>query len=175
LVVTSAPVRVSTVKATLGAEATGEVLEYTGTTRSVTVEVDEDQKNVAVVGAKVTLTIGGKPVPGTVTSIVPAAPGDSADPNADQTQQYTVTVSIDDVSAIGAVDSGSVDVEFTAAARQGVLAVPVGALLALAEGGYAVELESGELVAVTTGLFADGMVEVAGDGLADGVKVVTTS
>jgi hypothetical protein len=31
------------------------------------------------------------------------------------------------------------------------------------------------LVAVQTGLFADGMVEVSGDGLAEGTKVVTTS
>jgi peptidoglycan hydrolase-like protein with peptidoglycan-binding domain len=175
VVVTSAPVRVSTVKATLGAEATGEVLEYTGTTRSVTVDLDEDQKTIAAIGSKVTLTVEGKQVPGTVTSVVPAPPGDSADPNADQAQTYTATVSIDDVNAIGPVDSGSVDVEFTSGARQGVLAVPVGALLALAEGGYAVELESGKLVAVTTGLFADGLVEVTGDGLAEGVKVVTTS
>ena len=47
----------------------------------------------------------------------------------------------------------------------GVTAVPVSALLALAEGGYAVELDgpSGtRLVAVEPGFFADGMVEVEG-------------
>lgn len=175
VVVTAAPVRVSTVKATLGADAMGEVLQYTDTTRWVTVELDEDQKDLAVVGAKVTLTIGGKDVPGTVQSVVAQPPSSSEDPNADQTQKYTATVSIDDVAAIGAVDSGSVDVVVTSGEHKGVLAVPVGALLALAEGGYAVELASGKLVAVTTGLFADGMVEVTGEGLAEGAKVVTTS
>jgi peptidoglycan hydrolase-like protein with peptidoglycan-binding domain len=175
VVVTAAPVRVSSVSTTLGADAAGSVLEYTDTTRWVTAELSEDEKDLAVVGAKVTLTIGGKQVPGTVTSVVPAPPSDSQDPNADQSQKYTATVSIDDVAAIGAVDSGSVDVVVTSGERKGVLAVPVGALLALAEGGYAVESASGKLVAVTTGLFADGLVEVSGEGLTEGMKVVTTS
>jgi hypothetical protein len=169
VVVTPAPVRVSTVKAALGDDAAGEVLEYTGTTRLVTVDLDEDQKDLAPVGAKVTLTVGGTRVPGTVTSVDPAPP--SEDPNAEQ--GFVATVSID--GELDAAASGSVDVEITAAARQGVLVVPVGALLALAEGGYAVELPSGTLVAVTTGLFADGLVEVAGEGLTEGTKVVTTS
>lgn len=175
VVVTAAPVRVSTVTATLGADAAGEVLKYTDTTRWVTAELDEDQKDLAAVGAKVTLTVDGKSVPGTVTSLVPGEAPDPNDPAADQTQTYTATVSIDDVAAIGAVDSGSVDVVVTSGERKGVLAVPVGALLALTEGGYAVELASGKLVAVTTGLFADGMVEVSGEGLAEGTQVVTTS
>jgi hypothetical protein len=59
--------------------------------------------------------------------------------------------------------------------RADVLAVPVNALLALLEGGYAVErlTDSGEseLVAVETGLFADGWVEVTGE-LAAGDAVV---
>jgi hypothetical protein len=59
-----------------------------------------------------------------------------------------------------------------------VLVVPVGALLALAEGGYGVEIEQNgqrHLVAVKTGLFSNGQVEVSGPGLAAGAKVVTTS
>jgi len=175
VVVTATPVRVSTVSAALGADAAGEVLEYTDTTRWVTAELDETQKDLAKVGAKVTLTVDGKAVPGTVMTVIPGAAPDPNDPAADQTQTYTATVSIDDVAAIGAVDSGSVDVVVTSGERKGVLAVPVGALLALAEGGYAVELASGKLVAVTTGLYADGMVEVSGEGLTEGAQVVTTS
>ncbi|HEV3014554.1 MAG TPA: hypothetical protein VG499_14880, partial [Actinomycetota bacterium] len=47
--------------------------------------------------------------------------------------------------------------------------------LALAEGGYAVEVERHgrrELVGVETGLFADGQVEVEGGGLRAGDRVV---
>jgi peptidoglycan hydrolase-like protein with peptidoglycan-binding domain len=170
VVVTPAPVRVSTVKAALGADAAGEVLEYTDTTRWVTASLDD--ADLAPVGTKVTLTIEGKQVPGTVTSLVPTE-ADPNDPNS--SGGFTATISIDDAAAIGAADSGSVDVVVTSDERKGVLAVPIGALLALAEGGYAVELSSGKLVAVTTGLFADGMVEVSGDGLSEDVKVVTTS
>ena len=174
VVVMPGPVRVSTVTATLGEDAGSAILDYTGTTRSVTATLDEGQKDIAPVGTKVTLTIDGKPVPGTVTAVVPATP-DEQDPNADDTPVFTATVSIDDLAVIGAVDSGPVDVEMTTGAREGVFAVPIGALLALAEGGYAVETASGTLVPVTTGLFADGLVEVSGEGLSEGMKVVTTS
>ena len=57
-----------------------------------------------------------------------------------------------------------------------VLAVPVSALLALAGGGYGVEVvaPSGahHLVGVTTGLFAGGQVQVSGAGITAGTKVV---
>jgi len=58
--------------------------------------------------------------------------------------------------------------------RKGVLAVPVAALLALREGGYGVAIVDGDgrrVVKVETGMFADGLVEVTGDGLAEGTKV----
>jgi hypothetical protein len=67
-----------------------------------------------------------------------------------------------------------VQVRFTTLSRTGVLAVPVGALIALREGGYAVQRPDGSLIAATTGLFAGGMVQVSGPGLADGTTVVTT-
>jgi len=54
--------------------------------------------------------------------------------------------------------------------------IPVTALLALAGGGYAVEVPDGaatKLVAVETGLFADGYVEVSG--VEAGVEVVVPS
>ena len=59
-------------------------------------------------------------------------------------------------------------------AAEGVLAVPVEAVLALAEGGYAVEVDDGtarRLVGVELGVFADGMVEVTGE-LSPGDQVV---
>ena len=66
-------------------------------------------------------------------------------------------------------------VSVVTSAAPGVTAVPVDALLALAEGGYAVErpVAGGgtELVAVEVGAFADGWVQVTGD-LAEGDDVV---
>jgi hypothetical protein len=57
-----------------------------------------------------------------------------------------------------------------------VLSAPVNALLALAGGGYAVEvvLPSGahRLVGVHTGIFASGLVQISGSGLTAGTNVV---
>jgi hypothetical protein len=65
-------------------------------------------------------------------------------------------------------------VAFTASKVENVLTVPVAALLALAEGGYGVQIVEGgttKIVGVKTGLFAGGQVEVSGDGLAEGQVV----
>jgi hypothetical protein len=173
VIVTSGPVRVSSVSAELGGRGEGELLKYTGTGRAVTVELKASQKELAKPGTKVGLTVAGKSTGGTVASLAPAPP--SGNGNGDQT--FNATVTLDDPAAVGELDAGSVDVTFTTGARKGVLAVPVGALLALSEGGYAVEVVEGSnhrLVAVRTGLFADGKVEVQGD-LTPGMRVVTTS
>jgi hypothetical protein len=63
----------------------------------------------------------------------------------------------------------------TTNSHKGVLAVPVGALVAVQGGGYAVKLADGKLIGVQTGTFADGLVEVSGPDLAAGQKVVTVS
>jgi peptidoglycan hydrolase-like protein with peptidoglycan-binding domain len=177
VVVTAGPVRVSTVSAELGGHADGTLLKYTGTGRAVTVELTAAQKSLAKNGTKVGLTVAGKATNGTVASVSPIPPSSSGNGNDNQEQKFSALVTLDDPAVVGDLDAGSVDARFTTAARQGVLAVPVGALLALAEGGYGVEIVEGanhRLVAVQTGLFADGKVEVAGN-LQAGMRVVTTS
>jgi multidrug efflux pump subunit AcrA (membrane-fusion protein) len=72
------------------------------------------------------------------------------------------------------MDAAAVSVGFVASERKDVLTVPIAALLALAEGGYGVQVVDGNasrIVAVETGLFADGKVEVKGAGLTAGTKV----
>jgi len=67
-----------------------------------------------------------------------------------------------------------VDVDFISHARKDVLAVPVAALLALPGGGYGVQIVQGgatRIVAVKTGMFAAGRVEISGGGIAEGVTV----
>ena len=67
------------------------------------------------------------------------------------------------------------DVEVTAELAEDVLSVPVSALLALVEGGYAIEVPDGDgtrLIGVDTGMFADGLVEITGDGISEGLEVV---
>ena len=97
------------------------------------------------------------------------------------TEQSSETSYLDVVIApLESVDpnwtGATVQVRFATEVAQGVLSVPVSALLALQEGGYAVEIVlpdgSVRLVGVSTGLFADGFVEVAGNGLAPDLEVV---
>jgi peptidoglycan hydrolase-like protein with peptidoglycan-binding domain len=181
VVITRGPVRVATVTAELGEQGTGALLTYTSTERAVTVELTASQKNLAKPGDKVALTIAGKPAQGTIAGVAPAADDgndNSGRPGESQEQKFTATITLDDPGAAGDLDAGSVDVRFTTGTREQVLAVPVGALLALAEGGYAVEVVDGatrRLIAVTPGLFADGQVEVSGPELRAGMRVVTTS
>jgi hypothetical protein len=72
-----------------------------------------------------------------------------------------------------------VQIELTTDARRGVLAVPVTALLALAEGGYGVEVVPADgphrIVAVIPGLYAAGMVELTGDTVTEGTVVVVAA
>lgn len=64
--------------------------------------------------------------------------------------------------------------KFVSESRKDVLTVAVEAIVALREGGYGLELVQGSktrMVAVETGLTADGRIEVSGTGLAEGMKV----
>jgi multidrug efflux pump subunit AcrA (membrane-fusion protein) len=99
------------------------------------------------------------------------APTEDGSPNA---PKLTVTVTVNDPRTIAKLDSADVDVRFVGRTAKDVLVAPIEALVALREGGYAVQAPSG-LVGVRTGMFADGWVEITGDGLAEGTEVVVSS
>jgi hypothetical protein len=86
----------------------------------------------------------------------------------------TITISFTRQGALGTADGAPVTVRYIRQERRDVLTVPVNALLALAEGGYGVEVVADgrpRIVAVKVGLFADGRVEVRGEGLTEGASV----
>jgi multidrug efflux pump subunit AcrA (membrane-fusion protein) len=89
-----------------------------------------------------------------------------------------VTIAVDAPEA-ATYDQAPVEVGIVRQARENVLAVPVNALVALLEGGYAVERVAADgtsgLVGVEPGIFEDGWVEVRGDGLDAGDAVVVPS
>ena len=175
-------IRVDTVEVALGDPAGpgAPVLTYTGLDKVVTVEVELTYQELVVVGDPVTITLpDGTEAAGTVTvSETVVAEGDGSDPNAESETVLEVTVAADDSGVFDGLDQATVDVGFAGDSAEDVLTVPVEALLGLAEGGYGLEIASGsstEIVAVETGLFADGYVEVSGEGLEAGQSVVVPS
>jgi len=89
-----------------------------------------------------------------------------------------MTVRLVRPAAAGHFDQAPVTVSIVSAQARGVLAVPVSALVALAGGGYAVEVVDGparHLVAVQTGLFSQTLVQVSGPGLTVGQRVEVPS
>jgi hypothetical protein len=111
-------------------------------------------------------------VPATVRSV--ASVVDPPDPSTGGSPTVQVVVALDDPAAAGGLVQAPVEVQIVTIAADDALTVPVEALLALAEGGYAVERPDGSLVAVQVGAFADGFVEVEATSgtLAEGDDVV---
>jgi peptidoglycan hydrolase-like protein with peptidoglycan-binding domain len=147
------------------------LVKLTGTSLVATVELDMDAERLAVEGATVQVTLpGGKVVPGRIADVgttVQQGEGDQPDTT-------LIKLTIVFKGAPRSLGDASVTVALTASKRANVLVVPVAALLALAEGGYGVQVVDGtttRIVAVDTGLFADGRVEISGDGLSAGMKV----
>lgn len=180
VVLAAGEIRVSELAAQLGGQGGGELLKYTGNERLVEVKLEAAKQSLAKEGDKVKIEItGGKSATGTITEVGKVAQtGKDAAGQDDGKPVIKVKIKLDDPAAAGSLDSAPVSVRFTKEVHSGVLAVPVGALLALAEGGYAVEVdEAGKrrLIAVKTGLFSGGLVEISGTGLAEGMRVVTTS
>ena len=165
----------------LGGGSGEPVLSWTGTTRVVTVALDVADQHLVAEGVPATVTLlDGATVDGEVVevdtvAVVPAAEEAGAGaPAPDGPATVEVTVAVADQAALGTLDAAPVDVALEAERREGVLAVPVGALVALAEGGYGVQVVEGQdvsYVPVDAGLFAGGLVEVSGDGIAEGTVV----
>lgn len=150
----------------------------TSTTRVVTVDLSARRQRLVKAGDAVQIELPtGRIVNGTVTEVgkVATASSDQGIPGADADATIAVTITLAKNAQVDGLDEAPVEVLVATDVAEGVLAVPVSALLATAGGGYALELTDGTLVPVETGSFADGWVEVEGDGLAAGTRVVTAA
>jgi len=163
----SGAIRIGEAKATVGDQVSpGRPLtEISSTERRVTVSLDARRQQVARTGDQVTVDLpSGRTVDGRIEAVGKVA--------TKQGDEVVVKVTIRLSGRSGSLDQAPVDVGFAVERREGVLAVPVKALLARQGGGFAVELTDGRLVKVEPGLYADDMVEVEGD-LREGQQVVT--
>lgn len=137
---------------------------------SILVDTSNRDRSAFEVGASVEVEI---PNTGSVNGTVTAQEQVTT---ADGSTIWRTTITADaDAGLPGDASTATVTTRSTVAAE--VLIVPVGALLALAEGGFAVELATGTgtaLVAVEVGEVLDGRAEVRG-GLDAGDRVVVVS
>jgi peptidoglycan hydrolase-like protein with peptidoglycan-binding domain len=90
---------------------------------------------------------------------------------------FEVRIELDDPTVAAGLDEAPVDVIVVSNSVENVLAIPVAALVALLEGGYAVEVDTGggqvQLVAVEVGFFStDNMIEITSGALEPGDQVV---
>jgi hypothetical protein len=173
VVVVRGPIRVAGVSAQLGDPVAGQLLAVSSTAKTVTVAAAATDLTSVAQGASAGITLpDGTLVPGTVTAIGQTVQS-SVDPNTGQsgTDTYNITVTPLHQAQVANLQSAPVQVAFATSTRHSVLAVPVNALLALAGGGFALQPTNGSLIAVKTGLFANGMVQVTGTGVHAGLEV----
>ena len=134
--------------------------QVTTSQRTVTVPLNPTLP-ATTVGESVSVVLPSQAtVPGKITAV------------SSRSGQLTVTPS----GATGTGVNVQVQVSLAVQSARDVLAVPVSALLALAGGGYGLEVvtPSGahRLVGVSAGLFASGQVQVSGPGITAGTRVV---
>jgi membrane fusion protein, multidrug efflux system len=152
------------------------VATTTGTARTVTIDLDARRRDLVEEGARERVTLpDGRTVAAVVSEVGAVATGgeEGAAPTVE------VTLTIPDARRVTALDQAPVDVEIASDTRTGVLTVPVTALLALAGGGFGLEVVADDgstsVVAVEVGASAEGRVEVRGDGVREGVRVVVAA
>jgi hypothetical protein len=188
------PLRVTGVTPVLGSppQPGASVLTATSPTPVVLAQVPVSQEYLVRAGDEVTVTLpdGVTTTPGVVTSVSSVASGSGGSSTSADGGQATpapaggsqatvqMIVRLVRLAAAGRLDQAPVTVSIVSAQVRDVLAVPVSALVALAGGGYAVEVtrgSGGHLVAVATGLFAQTLVQVSGPGLTAGQRVEVPS
>ena len=174
--------RIGALKARVGDNATMETELFTASSsrQVISANLKLSDQALGVVGNSVTVRLPGSAATttGTITSVEPPREKDSEEGSKETTKEriIPITVTPDDTSALEGLQEASVSLGLNSQTRTGVLSVPLGALVALSTDQFGVEVvdEKGEIrrVPVTVGLFAGDRVEVSGDEIAEGQRVV---
>jgi hypothetical protein len=193
------PLLVTSVTASLGStpQPGASVLTATSPVPLVTAQMPVTESYLVRPGDRVTVTLpnGLTTTPGIITAIASVATASSGTPDSgaspgpqggggtgNSPDTVAMSVRLIQPAVAGNLDQAPVTVNIVSAQEHGVLAVPVSALVALAGGGYAVEVVHGsgshatrQLVAVQTGLFSSTLVQVSGTGITSGLEVEVPS
>lgn len=157
------PIRVAVDRAALGLELTPTAVQQTSSRLTVSAKADGDNLGWAAPGRRVAVTLANQRVVRAAVVSVGAVEGSGEGGS-------SATVRLRLLDRVGVGQAGDVLVSYVTAQARAVLAVPVTALVALAEGGYAVQRADGSFVPVEPGLYAEGFVEINGQ-VAAGTQV----
>lgn len=153
----------------LGPDSAPTILTYSGTKKFVTIPLDVSLQHLVTKGDTATVVLpDGTDVKAKVSSIGKVAQ------TIEDKQFVTVNVTLTDQSAVPDLEAAPVTLKIVTGQRKNVLTVPVNALVALEGGGYGLEVVANgqsTYLAVKTGMFANGLVEVSGTGIAEGTLV----
>jgi peptidoglycan hydrolase-like protein with peptidoglycan-binding domain len=169
--------RVGEVHAAVGQSVApgAQIAELTSTSREITVNLDATRQGLVHEGDGVTVDLpNGRSARGRISDVAKVA-DQPASQDAEPTIAVTVVLRGRAAHGTG-LDQAPVDVGFARERSKNVLAVPITALLARSGGGFAVEVvENGtrRLVPVEPGTYAEDYVAVSGDGLREGMTVVS--
>jgi hypothetical protein len=160
----------------------GAVMGITGTSHVVTVSLDATQQNLVKPFDQTVITFpDGSSANAVIAGVGKVATSTSSSTGTAGAATATATIPVTIVFPADAkvpdLDQAPVTVGITTEAQRNALSVPVTALLALSEGGYGVEVvgRSGSttITAVQVGVYAGSYVQVSGNGIVEGTKVVT--
>ena len=174
IMVTEDPIRVAASHISIGSNVTQGTQIYTPSTSTsvVSVRLLADDQELIVAGDPVVVVMpNGDEEPASVATV-----GNIAIRSQEFGTYFEVEITLNRQGAAAGLDEAPVDIEVIDDRVENVLVVPVTALLALGEGGYAVQIDTGNgqtrLIAVDAGMYADGSVEIASSELEAGMRVV---
>jgi len=149
------------------------LLDVSLSEKVVRVDLPADEQGLLAVGDAVTVEMPDQSeVPATVVFV-----SQTATPSANGPATFEVRIELDDPTVAEGLDEAPVDVIVVSDSVQDVMAIPVSALVALLEGGYAVEVDAGggriQLVAVEVGFFgSNNMIAITSAELEPSARVV---
>ena len=151
------------------------VLDISFSPKVVRMDLPSDEQGSLVSGSEVIVELPDQSkVPASVISVSNIAENPT---NGFGLATFDVVIELSDSQLALGLDEAPVEVIVVSDSVVGVMAVPVSALVALLEGGYAVELDTGNgtkrYVGVETGFFGEnGMIEIVSPELEPGDRVV---
>lgn len=163
-------IRVDTLRAVVGQQADGPVLSWTSTGVKAFAQLTAAQSTSLATGTATRIKLpDNTEVAGTITAILPAETGAEG-------EEVPPRAQIELADPTAGASLGSVRIVVPGEKVASALIVPVTALLALAEGGYAVQVAGGtdgpRLVPVEVGLIADTRAQIITDKVKAGDTVV---